>query len=149
MGPNPDLQRVQRRRPRLLRHLFRAFPRHGVEAAQVRYPVSTSLFKKSHYFYSFSSPCHPSLARYGALLRQHAHAPNHDRANEPASRPFAHASSTSPTIMGVGVCGAFLCDSLAHSEVDPKRFYFSHFSMKAPTVHAQKTHRRLTLSPDL
>ncbi|KFZ07562.1 hypothetical protein V501_06337 [Pseudogymnoascus sp. VKM F-4519 (FW-2642)] len=101
--------------------------------------------------FAILSPCHPSLARYGALLRQHAHAPNHDRANEPASRPFAHASSASPTIMGVGVCGAFLCDSLAHSEWIPSDLLFSLFD-EAPTVHApktQKTHRRLTPSPDL
>lgn len=58
MGPNPDLQRVQRRRPRLLRHLFRALPRHGVEAAQIRYPVSTSLFKIALFLF-FQLPLSP------------------------------------------------------------------------------------------
>jgi hypothetical protein len=59
MGPNPNLQRVQRRSSSLLRHLFRPLPHDGREAAQIRYTVSKFLCvccKKSHFNFSPTPP---------------------------------------------------------------------------------------------
>ncbi|KFY87546.1 hypothetical protein V500_06901 [Pseudogymnoascus sp. VKM F-4518 (FW-2643)] len=83
MGPDPDIQRVQHRSLSMFRHLFRALPHHGDEAAQIRHT--------------------PSLARYGAALRQHAHARKLDGANSQLAAPTSHASFTTSRIMGVGV----------------------------------------------
>lgn len=106
----------------MFRHLFRALPHHGDEAAQIRHTVSSS---SSRIPILFSSPCQPSLARYGAALRQHAHAPKLDRANSQLAARISHASFTTSRIMGVGV---------AHSGDAEWSAIRDAFSYSSPTV---------------
>lgn len=132
MGSDPDIQRVQRRRLSMFRHLFRALPHHGDEAAQIRHTVSSS----TRIPIPFSFPCQPSLARYGAALRQHAHAPKLDRANSQLAARISHASFITSRIMGVGVAHFWRLrverDARCLLIIDPLQY-------------AQK----LTLSPDI
>ena len=142
MGPHPNLQRVQRRRPRLLRHLFRALPRHGVEAAQIRYSVSRL---KNSYF-PFQLPLSSYTGTLWGASETTCARPQPRPRQRAASRPFSHASLPSPTTHHGRVCVAH--SSATHSASQSGSSDLPQLLMN-PLQFMHRRHRRLTSSPGL
>lgn len=101
MGSDPDIQRVQHRSLSMLRHLFRALPHHGDEAAQIRHTVSSSSKKIAHI--PFQLPLSAFTGTLWGSSETTCARPQARSRQLAASRPISHASFTTSRVMGVGV----------------------------------------------